>query len=68
MYSVDWCRRIRLTLEASAGPLRTKQIAMRCGCVTADEYAVVRHALRRLLAQGQLSQSDRGYYQLKGSA
>lgn len=58
----NWVHRIHQTIAEAGGPLRAKQIAVRCGCVWEDEYASVRHALRRELKKGHLSQNAPGYY------
>jgi hypothetical protein len=57
----NWVHRIHCTLEEAGHALRAKQIAVRCGCVWEDQYASVRHALRRELAKGHLSQDASGY-------
>jgi hypothetical protein len=57
-----WQYRILCTLTEVEGPLRTKQIALRCGCVLADHYASVRHALRTLTRQGRIAHVGYGLY------
>lgn len=60
-----WCRRILLTLGATDMALPAKCIAIRCGCVWEDQYASVRHALRRMLKQGLLQQAKTREYRLR---
>jgi len=58
----NWVHRIHRVIEEAGQPLRAKQIAVRCGCVWEDQYASVRHTLRRELAKGHLSQDSSGFY------
>jgi len=58
----NWVHRIHRVIEEAGHPLRAKQIAIRCGCVWEAEYASVRHALRRELTKGHLSQDASGSY------